>query len=196
MRSPPRAANATELAARVRRRLDAMLALGTTVAEAKSGYGLSLEEELKQLDAIRRGSEGHAIEVVPTFLGAHTVPAELRGERERYVDLVAGEMLRRVVEAGYAEYADAFVDEHAFGVGEARRILGAAREAGLGVRLHADQLADDGGAALAAELGAASADHLEWSSDAGLEALAGAGTCGGGGSERGREEAIRGKCQL
>ncbi len=173
-----READATALTAAVRTRLDAMLALGTTTVEAKSGYGLTVDDELKQLAAIRDGAREHPVDVVPTFLGAHTVPREHRDARERYVESVAGEMLRRVVDAGLARYADAFVDAHAFTPDEARRVLSAAREAGLGVRLHADQLADDGGAALAAELGAASADHLEFSSDAGLEALAAAGTCG------------------
>lgn len=173
-----REAGEDELAAAVRRRLDAMLRLGTTTVEAKSGYGLSLEAELKQLAALRRARAGHPLEVVPTFLGAHTVPAEFRADRERYVRLLLDEILPAVVAEGLAEYADAFVDAHAFSLDEARRILGAARARGLGVRLHADQLADDGAAGLAAELGAASADHLEYSSDAGIQALARAGTCG------------------
>lgn len=173
-----RAADEATLVGLVRERLDAMLALGTTTVEAKSGYGLSLESELKQLEALRQAGCGHPVEVVATFLGAHSVPAEHRSNREAYVDLVCREMLPAVVERGLAEYADAFVDRHAFTIAEARRILGEARAAGLGLRLHADQLADDGGAALAAELGAASADHLEHASDAGLAALARAGTCG------------------
>jgi len=118
------------------------------------------------------------MQVVPTFLGAHTVPAEHRDSRAAYVDSIVGEMIPKVSGAGLARYADAFVDAHAFTVDEARRVLATAREHGLGVRLHADQLADDGAAALAAELGAASADHLEYASDAGLEAMARAGTCG------------------
>jgi len=118
------------------------------------------------------------VELVPTFLGAHTVPAEYRDRREAYVALLVDEILPAVAGAKLAEYADAFVDAHAFTIGEARRVLDAAREHGMGVRLHADQLADDGAAALAAELGAASADHLEHSSDAGIEALARVGTCG------------------
>ena len=171
-----RAADAGTLAALVRERLDAMLALGTTLVEAKSGYGLTVEDELKQLEAIRAGAAGHPVEVVATFLGAHTVPSELRASRGRYVDLVVDEMLPRVAASRLAAYADAFVDAHAFSLDEARRILEAARGLGLGVRLHADQLADDGAAALAAELGAASADHLEYVSPAGIEALARSGT--------------------
>lgn len=166
-----------DLAESVRRRLDAMLRLGTTTVEAKSGYGLSLEAELKQLSALERASRDHPVEVVPTFLGAHTVPAEHRGRREGYVRLLLDEILPAVAAEHLAEYADAFVDAQAFTLDEARRILRAACERGMGVRLHADQLADDGAAALAAELGAASADHLEYVSNAGIDALARAGTC-------------------
>ncbi len=172
-----RAIAPAELAGLVRARLDALLDLGTTTAEAKSGYGLTLEDERKQLQALRDGAQGHAVDVVPTFLGAHTVPQEYRARREDYVRLVVDAMLPEVAARGLAEYADAFVDAHAFTPAEARRVLRAAREHGLGVRLHADQLADDGAAALAAELGAASADHLEHASPAGMEALARAGTC-------------------
>ena len=167
-----------ELAELVCARLDEMLRLGTTTVEAKSGYGLSLDAELKQLRALRDARKGHAIEVVPTFLGAHTVPAEHRENRELYIKLLLDEVLPAVVGEGLAEYADAFVDAHAFSLDEARRVLGAAADAGLGVRLHADQLADDGAASLAAELGAASADHLEFVSPEGVEAMARAGTCG------------------
>jgi imidazolonepropionase len=173
-----RAESRERLVAHVRRRLDEMLRLGTTTVEAKSGYGLSHDDELKQLRALAEAGRGHPVELVPTFLGAHTVPAEYRERREAYVALLVDEILPAVAGAKLAEYADAFVDAHAFTIGEARRVLDAAREHGMGVRLHADQLADDGAAALAAELGAASADHLEHSSDAGIEALARAGTCG------------------
>jgi imidazolonepropionase len=116
--------------------------------------------------------------VVPTFLGAHTVPLEYRDRREDYVRLLTDRMIPEVARQRLALFADAFVDAHAFTVDEARRVLTAAKEHGLGVRLHADQLADDGAAALAAELGAASADHLEYASDRGIEALARAGTSG------------------
>jgi len=166
------------LAARVRERLDAMLRLGTTTVEAKSGYGLSLEAELKQLEALREAARDHPIDLVATFLGAHTVPLEYRDRREDYVALLIDRMLPEIERQGLAEYADAFVDAHAFTTDEARRVLIAARERGMGVRLHADQLADDGAARLAAELGAASADHLEYASAGGIEALAAAGSCG------------------
>lgn len=171
-----RAASRDDLAALTRARLDAMLLLGTTLAEAKSGYGLSTEAELKQLEAIRIGAGSHPVEVVPTFLGAHTVPRERREHRERYVDEIVNETLPEIARHKLAAYADAFVDANAFTAAEARRVLEAAASAGLGVRLHADQLADDGSALLAAELNAASADHLEHVSEAGIEALAAAGT--------------------
>jgi imidazolonepropionase len=173
-----RAATADELTTLVRERLDRLLKLGTTTVEAKSGYGLTLEDECKQLQALRDAAASHAVEIVPTFLGAHTVPQEFRTRRESYVELLIDEMLPQVAAAGLAEYADAFVDANAFSVDEARRILEAARSHGLGVRLHADQLADDGGAELAAQLGAASADHLEFTSERGMRALADAGTSG------------------
>ncbi len=171
-----RAASLTDLALLTRARLDAMLLLGTTLAEAKSGYGLSAEAEIKQLEAVRVGAAGHPVQVVPTFLGAHTVPKERRDDRNRYVDEIVNTMIPEISRQKLAVYADAFVDAHAFSLAEARRVLEAAAAAGLGVRLHADQLADDGGALLAAELHAASADHLEYVSDAGIQALAGAGT--------------------
>jgi len=173
-----RAASREVLSDLVRERFNAMLGLGTTTTEVKSGYGLSVDDELKQLDAVRLAAEGHPMTVVTTFLGAHTVPAEHRESRADYLDALVGEMIPRVAEAKLARYADAFVDAHAFGLDEARRVLTTALDHGLGVRLHADQLADDGAASLAAELGAASADHLEYASDAGLEAMARAGTCG------------------
>jgi imidazolonepropionase len=173
-----RAIGQEALLALVRARLDAMLALGTTTVEAKSGYGLSLDAELKQLESLRAAADGHPVEVVPTFLGAHAVPPEYRANREGYLRLLVEQMIPEVARRGLAEYADAFVDAHAFSIDEARRVLLAARERGLGVRVHADQLAADGAAELAAELHAASADHLEHVSDAGIAALARSGTCG------------------
>lgn len=173
-----RAVDRATLGNLVRARLDAMLALGTTLAEAKSGYGLSFEDELKQLEALREGAAGHPVAIAPTFLGAHTVPREHRESRGRYVEMLVEELIPEVARRGLAEYADAFVDAHAFSVAEARRVLEAAASFGLRPRLHADQLADDGSAELAAELSAVSADHLEYASDRGLEAMARAGVCG------------------
>lgn len=164
-----------ELLARLLRRLDRFLALGTTTVEAKTGYGLSLADELKCLEVIAEASRSHPVELVPTFLGAHEVPPEYRGDRAAYVDLLVEEMLPRVAESGLAAFCDVFTESHVFGLADSRRILVRARELGLGLRLHADQLSALGGAQLAAELGAASADHLEFVSDAGIDALAGAG---------------------
>lgn len=171
-----RAASEEQLTHALQARLQELLALGTTTVEAKSGYGLTLEDELKQLRALRRAARAQAPEVVPTFLGAHTIPAEYRSHRESYLRMLIDEALPIVAQERLAEYADAFVDAHAFHLDEAREVLQAARVLGLGLRLHADQLADDGAAALAAELGAASADHLEHVSESGIEALARAGT--------------------
>ena len=172
-----RAASIEDLTETCLERLDRMVRLGSTTVEAKSGYGLSHEDELKQLEAIRRAGERHVVDVIPTFLGAHTVPHEFRPDRRSaYLDLLIEQTLPEVVDRGLAAYADAFIDAHAFSLDEARRFLEAAAEQGLGLRLHVDQLADDGGSALAAALGAASADHLEFVSEDGIEALARAGT--------------------
>jgi imidazolonepropionase len=156
-------------------RLDRMLEWGTTTCEAKSGYGLSLAAEIKQLRVIRQASVRHPVEIVPTFLGAHTVPREHRKEREVYVRSVAEEMIPAVAEGRWAEYCDVFCERGAFSPAEAERILEAGRRHGLHPRLHADQLSSGGGAELAARLGAASADHLEYISEAGIEAMARAG---------------------
>jgi imidazolonepropionase len=148
---------------------------GTTTIEAKSGYGLSLESELKILRVIRKLGEDGRPRVVPTFLGAHEVPDEYRGRRDAYLDLVIGEMLPAVARERLAEYCDVFCEPSVFPPREARRVLDAARRLGLGLRVHADQFTPDEGACLAAELGAATADHLEATSPAGLEALKAAG---------------------
>lgn len=167
-----RAASREELLAALLVRLDRFLALGTTTIEAKTGYGLSLDDELKCLEVLREAARTHAVEIVPTFLGAHDYPAEYRERKPAYVDLLVNEMLPRVAAEELAEYCDIFTEGHVFGLADSRRILTRARELGLGLRLHVDQLTPLGGAELAAELGAASADHLEFVSDAGIEALA------------------------
>jgi len=156
-------------------RLARFLDGGTTTIEAKSGYGLSAEEEGKCLEVIAHARRMQPVEIVPTFLGAHGIPAEFLGDRAGYVDLVTEKMLPRVALEHLAEYCDVFLDSHAFGREESRRILVRAKELGLGIRLHADQLRSSGGAELAAELGAASADHLEHATSAGIEALARSG---------------------
>lgn len=170
-----RAASEAELLEVARRYRDWFLRGGTTTIEAKSGYGLSLESELKILRVIRQlGQEGRA-RYVPTFLGAHEIPDEYRGRTSEYVDLLIHEMLPRVHEERLAEYCDVFCEPSVFPPDQARRILEAARSLGFGIRVHADQLATGGGAQLAAELGAATADHLEQASAEGLEALQRAG---------------------
>jgi imidazolonepropionase len=167
-----RRASREELAAAIRGRLDEMLLQGTTTAEVKSGYGLELGAELRSLEAIRDAGATHPVTVVPTFLGAHEVPREHRGDRARYVRLLVDEMIPEVARRGLAAFCDVFCEEGVFTVAETRRILLAARERGLGLRVHADELTPTGGAELAAELGARSADHLVHVSEAGMRALA------------------------
>jgi imidazolonepropionase len=156
--------------------LNGMLALGVTTAECKSGYGLDVANELKQLEAYRQLNRMHEIDLVPTFLGAHIIPPEHVKNRERYIDLLCEIMIPKVASEGLARFCDAFVEEGAYTPAEARRILSTAAEHGLGIKVHADQLSDGGGASLAASLGAVSAEHLEYISTEGMDALASAGT--------------------
>jgi len=147
------------------------LRCGTTTIEAKSGYGLSLEDELKILRVIKRLNESTPLRYVPTFLGAHSVPPEYRARREQYVSLIIDEMLPAVAQEKLAEYCDVFCEDKVFTTDEAWKILSAARCHGLGLRIHADQLSLSGGAQLAAELGTVTADHLEHTDAAGIAAL-------------------------
>jgi len=147
------------------------LRCGTTTIEAKSGYGLTVEDELKILRAIKQLNDDTALHYVPTFLGAHDIPSEYRSRRETYVSLVINEMLPRVVEEKLAEYCDVFCETDVFTTDESWQILSAARCDGLGLRVHADQLSLSGGARLAAELNAATADHLEQTDATGIAAL-------------------------
>jgi imidazolonepropionase len=156
-------------------RLDEMLLCGTTTAEVKSGYCLETAAEIRSLEAIREAAEIHPMTLVATFLGAHEVPPEHRDHRERYVEILVSEMIPEVARRGLATFADVFCEEGVFTVAESRRILEAARAAGLALRIHADELAWTGGAELAGALGARSADHLLFVSDAGMSALATAG---------------------
>ncbi|MEA3501645.1 MAG: imidazolonepropionase [Actinomycetota bacterium] len=151
-----------------------MLAAGTTTVEVKSGYGLDVVTEEKMLRVARRLDESLPIDVIPTFLGAHVIPAEYRADRDAYVDLICGEMLE--VCAPFARFCDVFSDEAAFTAEETRRILEAAKSRGLDVRIHADQLGRVGAADLAADLSAASADHLDHATDEDLAAMRDAGT--------------------
>jgi len=152
-----------------------MLALGVTTVECKSGYGLDRENELKLLRVYRALAQTQPVRLVATFLGAHIVPPELREHREEYIRLLVEELIPIVARDKLATFCDVFVEASAFTVEEARRILLAGRAAGLAPKLHADQLASGGGAELAAEVGAASADHLDHASEAGVAAMARAG---------------------
>ena len=152
-----------------------MIPLGVTTIECKSGYGLDREHELELLRVYRRLAETEPVGIVPTFLGAHVVPQEYRERREAYVALLVDELIPTVAAERLAACCDVFVEESAFTVEEARRILLAGRAAGLAPRLHADQLTSSGGAELAAEVGALSADHLEHVSDRGIAAMGNAG---------------------
>jgi imidazolonepropionase len=170
-----RAATEDELLEAARQHAEWMLRCGTTTAEVKSGYGLSLGDEIKMLRVIRRLNGTGPLRLVPTFLGAHEVPDEYRDRRGDYLDLIIDEILPRIVAEHLAEYCDAFCEEGVFTVEETRRVFEAARKHGLGLRLHADQLSNCGGARLAAELHATTADHLEQTDAAGIAALAEAG---------------------
>ncbi|MFY1830319.1 imidazolonepropionase [Myxococcus fulvus] len=169
-----RAASEEELVRLALPRVQRLLAQGVTVAEVKSGYGLDVETELKMLRVVRRLNTMTPVELVPTLLCAHAIPAEYRERREDYVRLCIDEILPAVANESLARFCDVFVEDSAFSVDEARRILTAGRELGLQPRLHADQLTAFGASELAAELGAATADHLEQVTDAGLRALAAA----------------------
>lgn len=173
-----RRASEDEIAGNVLRHLDWMLAGGTTTVEAKSGYGLNLADETKQLVALKRAAAQHPVRILPTLLAAHEVPAEYRGDaasRARYVDRVCDEIVPEVAARGLARFCDVFCEAGVFSAAESRRVLEAGLRHGLLPRLHADEFADSGGAELAAELGAYSADHLMAVSDRGIEALAGSG---------------------
>ncbi|HEY9230999.1 MAG TPA: imidazolonepropionase [Blastocatellia bacterium] len=175
-----RAASEDELFHMALPRVGWLLEHGTTTVEAKSGYGLTLEDELKILRVIRRLNQETPLTLVPTFLGAHEIPDEYRGEaagqrRADYLRLLTDEMLPRVALERLARFADIFCESHVFTVAEARHILARAKQLGLGLRLHAEQLTLSGGGRLAAELNATTADHLEWIDDDGIRLLAAAG---------------------
>ncbi|MFI5234804.1 MAG: imidazolonepropionase [Gemmatimonadales bacterium] len=166
-----RALSESELAERAAGFLAGMVALGVTTVEAKSGYGLELDAELRTLRAYRRLAASQHIRLVPTFLGAHTVPPEYQDRREAYLAMVIDQMIPAVARERLASFCDVFVERSAFSVDEARRVFRAAKSAGLTPKLHADQITECGGAELAAEVGAVSADHLECVSGAGIAAL-------------------------
>jgi imidazolonepropionase len=171
-----RAASEDQLTTQALPRLDALLAEGVTTVEIKSGYGLSLEHELKSLRAARRLGELRDMTIVTTFLGAHALPPEFKDDADGYIDRVCREMIPAVAAEGLADAVDAFCEGIGFTPAQTRRVFEAARAHALPVKLHAEQLSNLHGAALAAEFGALSADHLEHLDDAGVATMAQAGT--------------------
>jgi len=170
-----RAANDADLFTQAQKHANWFLRCGTTTVEAKSGYGLTVEDELKILRVIRRLNQEIPLEIVPTFLGAHAIPREDRESPERYVDLVINEMLPRVAKENLAEFCDVFCERGYFDLDQAREILVAAKKLGLKLRMHADQITNSDGAKLAAELKATTADHLEKTEGQGIAAMKSAG---------------------
>jgi imidazolonepropionase len=170
-----RHASAAELMAATRARLDEMLACGTTTAEVKSGYGLDLETELKMLRALRELAASHAIDIVPTFMGAHEIPIEHRQSREEYVRLIVDQMIPAVAAERLADWCDVFCESGVFSPDESRLILEAGHTHGLTPRIHADELGASGGSIVAAQVRARSADHLIFVPEEGIAAMADAG---------------------
>src|SRR5206468_2943478 len=164
-----REASEADLLAQTQRHADWFLRCGTTTVESKSGYGLTLEDELKILRVMRRLNQETPLEIVPTFLGAHAVPRKMPADE--YVDLVVNEMLPRVTSESLAEFCDVFCERGYFDIEQSRWILNSAKSVGLRLRIHADQLSNSGAANLAAELRAATADHLEKIDEQGIAAL-------------------------
>ena len=170
-----RGASRQQLAASGMVRLDTMLSFGVTTVEGKSGYGLDRETEIKQLEVMRELNRMHPVDVVPTFLGAHAVPSEYKGREDDFIDFMIDEVLPAVAADNLAQFCDVFCEQGVFSVEQSRRLLLEAREQGLGLKLHADEIVRLGGAELAAEIGAVSADHLLQASDEGIDRLAAAG---------------------
>jgi imidazolonepropionase len=155
-----------------KKRLDRILSKGVTTPEAKSGYGLSLQDEMKILKVMKALQESHPIDIVSTFLGAHTFPREFRDARAHYMDLLTEEMIPLVAQEKLAEFCDVFCEEKAFTLEESKMILETGKRYGLQPKIHADQLSSGGGAELAAEVNAYSADHLEYASPEGIKKMA------------------------
>ena len=170
-----RAATEDDLFALAKKRADWFLQNGTTTVEAKSGYGLTLKDELKILRVIRRVGAETPLETVPTFLGAHAFPPEFGENHGGYISLIIDKMLPAIEQEKLAEYCDIFCEQNYFDVDDSRRVLTAAKQQGLKLRMHVDQLSNGGGAKLAADLGAITADHLEETGADGISALARAG---------------------
>lgn len=171
-----RAASLNDMVAIGATRLERMLELGVTTVEGKSGYGLDLDTELRQLEAMAVLDKRQPVDVIPTFMGAHSVPEEFRGKAAEYLDYVIGKVLPHVKSQGIARFCDIFCEKGVFELAESRRYLDAARSAGFDLKLHADEIVRIGGAGLAADLKATSADHLLKASRADMSKLAAAGT--------------------
>jgi imidazolonepropionase len=171
-----RQASFNELKAAAKIRLDKMLAMGITTVEGKSGYGLDKETELKQLRVMKELNEQHPVDIAPTYLGAHAVPAEYRGNESAYLDFMLKEVMPVIREENLAGCCDIFCEKGVFSAAESRRFLLAAKEMGFNVKLHADEIVSTGGAELAAEIGALSADHLLQASGKGIKDLANSST--------------------
>lgn len=167
-----RNATTEELIKAVTKRMDRFLKLGTTTIETKSGYGLNVESEFKSLEVLDLVNQNHAIDIIPTFLGAHAIPPEYKNNPDDYIDLLCNEMIPAIAEQGIAKYCDVFCENGYFNIDQSRRILETAKKYGLTPRLHADEFEDSGAAELAAELGAVSADHLMAVSAIGIKKLA------------------------
>jgi len=167
-----RKAGIEKLVERGLKTLDVMLEHGTTTVEAKSGYGLTTKDEMKILEAVKRINQLHCTDVVPTFLGAHAVPPEFRGNQAEYVSLVVGDMIPKVAEKELAEFCDVFCEKGVFNLEQSRRILAAGKSNRLKPKIHADEMSMLGGAELAADIQAVSADHLLFSSVEGMKAMA------------------------
>lgn len=167
-----RNASLEDLVVSSRERLESMLRFGTTTAEVKSGYGLTVTDEIKILEAVKFLSDSQSIDLVPTFMGAHAIPPEFEGRKDAYVDLIIRDMIPRIAERGLAVYCDVFCEDGFFSVEDCRRILKEAGRYAMRAKVHADEFSQTGGAELAAEMNAISAEHLLHSSDSGLMGLA------------------------
>ncbi len=167
-----RNASENELFLLSKKRIEKIISCGTTTLEAKSGYGLSIESEIKMLQVIKKLNEKLPIDIVPTFMGAHEFPPEYKDNREEYIKILTEEMLPEVAKLGLAEYCDIFTEAHVYDINQSRKILNHAKKLGFKLRLHADEIESIGGAELAAEVGAVSADHLGAASDDGIKKMA------------------------
>jgi len=157
------------------KRLDSMLSFGVTTVEGKSGYGLDCDTEIKQLEVMAQLNNIHYVDIAPTFLGAHAVPEAYIGKEDEFIEFMMGDVMPRVAERKLAQFCDIFCEENVFSVAQSRRLLSKAKEMGLKLKLHADEIVQTGGAELAAELGAVSADHLLQASEEGIHQMAAAG---------------------